>query len=121
MARNFQVFSAEETATGGTKPEEGRTMATDEMRHDRSWLWSRSGLVLLGFLLIAGFFVLTEHTAHALGVLPYLLLLACPLLHLFHGGHGSHRGREPHDGHADQGADDGERAVGRPPRDGEGR
>jgi len=52
---------------------------------------SRSTWVLLGFLAIAGFFLLTEHKAHALGVLPFLLLLACPLLHLFHhGGHGGH-------------------------------
>jgi hypothetical protein len=48
-------------------------MTADERRRDRSWLWSRSGLVLVAFLLIAGFFVLTEHTAHVLGVLPYLL------------------------------------------------
>jgi hypothetical protein len=30
----------------------------------------------------------SEHRAHLLGVLPYLFLLACPLLHIF-GGHGS--------------------------------
>ena len=100
-------------------------MAAEGMRRDRSWLWSRSGLVLLGFLLIAAFFVLAEHTAHVLGVLPYLLLLACPLLHLFHGGHGgghgSHRGRGPHDGHTDHGAGDGEKTVGRMPRNGEDR
>ena len=94
-------------------------MAAGEMRRDRSWLWSRSGLVCVAFLLIAGFFVLTEHTAHVLGVLPYVLLLACPLLHLFHrghgGGHGSHGGPGPHDGHADHGAGDGEQAVSRSP------
>lgn len=34
-----------------------------------------------------------EHQAHLLGALPWLILLACPLLHLFmHGGHG-HGGR----------------------------
>jgi hypothetical protein len=44
--------------------------------------------VLLAFLVIAGFFVVTEHTAHVLGILPWLLLLACPLLHFFHRGHG---------------------------------
>jgi hypothetical protein len=97
-------------------------MAAEEMRRDRSWLWSRSGLVCVGFLLIAGFFVLTEHTAHVLGVLPYLLLLACPLLHLFHGGHGgrhgTHRGRGPHEGHTHHGAGDGESTVGSPPRNG---
>lgn len=50
---------------------------------------SRSGIVLLGFLIVIGFFLITEHTAHVLGALPYLLLAACPLMHLFmHHGHG---------------------------------
>ncbi|MBI2313931.1 MAG: DUF2933 domain-containing protein [Betaproteobacteria bacterium] len=57
---------------------------------------SRLKWALIGFLAIAGFFLFTEHTAHVLGVLPYLLLLACPLLHFFmhgsHGGHGDHEG-----------------------------
>lgn len=60
----------------------------------RSWLRSRSGLVLLAFLAIAAFFLVTEHTAHALGALPYLLLLACPLLHFLHGGHGKGHGHD---------------------------
>jgi hypothetical protein len=58
------------------------------------WWRTRPGWVLLGFLAIAGFFFFTEHRAHALGVLPFLLLLLCPLLHLFghraHGGPGTH-------------------------------
>ena len=38
---------------------------------------------------IVGFYVLREHWGHALGFAPYLLLLACPLMHMFmHGGHG---------------------------------
>jgi hypothetical protein len=45
---------------------------------------------LLSAGLVAVFFVLREHWGHALGLAPYLLLLACPLLHLFH-GHGRHR------------------------------
>ena len=56
------------------------------------WFKSRSRLVLLAFLAIAGFFLITEHTAHLLGILPYLLLLACPLIHLLHGGHGRGHG-----------------------------
>jgi hypothetical protein len=49
--------------------------------------------VLCGFLLVAGFYLLTEHTAHVFGALPYLLLLSCPLMHLFmHHGHGGHHG-----------------------------
>jgi hypothetical protein len=47
-------------------------------------------LVSLG--IVIAFYVLREHWSHALGALPYLLLLACPLLHLFH-GHGWHGGQ----------------------------
>jgi hypothetical protein len=39
---------------------------------------SRGNMVLIGFLAIAGFYLVTEHTAHLFGALPYLLLLACP-------------------------------------------
>lgn len=59
------------------------------------WLRSRTGLVFLAFLGIAAFYLVTEHTAHFFGFLPYALLLLCPLLHLFmhsgHGGHGDHQ------------------------------
>jgi hypothetical protein len=40
--------------------------------------------VFWGFALVAAYFLLTEHRAHLFGVLPYLLILACPLMHLFH-------------------------------------
>lgn len=58
-------------------------------------LWrTKGGIVLIGFLLVAAFDLLTEHTAHAFGMLPYLLILACPLMHLFmHHGHGGHHGK----------------------------
>jgi hypothetical protein len=62
-------------------------MANEDQR-SRGFLRSRSGLVLIGFLAIAGFFLWEEHKAHLLGILPYGLLLLCPLMHLFHGGHG---------------------------------
>lgn len=46
-------------------------------------------LAVLAFFAIAAFFLLTEHRAHLFGALPFLLLLACPLLHSFmHRGHG---------------------------------
>ena len=64
--------------------------------------------VFWGFLLIAGFFLVTEHRAHLYGWFStygiWLLLLACPLLHLFHGhGHGRHGG---HGKHNQEGAKD---------------
>lgn len=56
---------------------------------------SLPGWVFWGFLAIAAFFLLSEHRAHALGWLPWLILLACPLMHLFgHGGHEHGRGQE---------------------------
>jgi hypothetical protein len=62
----------------------------------RSWI-SRHGFVLTGFVLIAGYFLWTEHRAHVLAFsswLPWLLLALCPLMHLFmHHGHGGHGGQ----------------------------
>lgn len=68
-----------------------------DCKHDQhasgtpSFWRSRTGI---GFIVIgaaAGYFLITEHLAHVVGFLPYLLLLACPLMHLFmHGGHGRH-------------------------------
>jgi hypothetical protein len=48
--------------------------------------------VFWGFMLIIGYFLVAEHRAHVVQYLPYLLVLACPLMHLFHrhGGHGGH-------------------------------
>ncbi|MGY3032927.1 hypothetical protein ACVIIV_002097 [Bradyrhizobium sp. USDA 4354] len=52
---------------------------------------AKAGLVLIGFLAIAGALLFTEHRAHVLGLLVWLPLLACPLMHIFmHGGHGHH-------------------------------
>ena len=64
-----------------------------------SFFASRAFLVFLGFGAIAIVLLWEEHRAHILGAIPYLFLLACPLLHIFmHGGHGGHGG------HGDQGS-----------------
>ncbi len=60
------------------------------------WLRSRTGLAFIGFAAIGAFFLWEEHRAHILGALPYALLLLCPLLHLFHGGHRGHGGKDEH-------------------------
>ena len=62
----------------------------------RAPFWrSRSGLTLCGLLVIAGVMLLTGHEAHLLGALPFLLILACPLMHLFmHHGHSGHSGSD---------------------------
>ncbi|WP_207781242.1 DUF2933 domain-containing protein [Cupriavidus alkaliphilus] len=80
------------------------TTSNDERVQAMERRLSRSRLVAVGFLLVIGYFLWTEHRAHVIQALPYLLLAACPLMHLFmhHGnGYGHHRGqgraREGHD------------------------
>ena len=69
--------------------------------HRDNGMRSKARWALIGFLIVAGYFLFTEHRAHlseALYYLPYLLLLACPLMHVFmhtgHGGHGGHGNRD---------------------------
>ncbi|MBU6467632.1 MAG: DUF2933 domain-containing protein [Betaproteobacteria bacterium] len=53
--------------------------------------------IFIAFLAIAVFYLFTEHRAHLLGALPFLLLLACPLMHVFmHHGHGEHGAHGSH-------------------------
>ena len=48
---------------------------------------------LLMVAVVGGFYLLREHWDHVAGNWVYLLLLACPLMHLFH-GHGGHGSRD---------------------------
>lgn len=61
------------------------------------------GLLVIGA--VAAYFLLSEHRTQFFGALPFLLLLACPLMHIFmHRGHGGHDG-----GHGDH--SDGQRGA----------
>ncbi len=73
---------------------------------DRPRFWrSRYGVAFLIIAAVAAYFLLKEHTAHVAGYLPFLLLAACPLMHLFmhrghsHGGH-DHAARQGKEGAA---------------------
>ena len=84
-------------------------MNHDHSRHDSEpqGFWGSRysiGLIVLGA--IAAYFLLSEHRAHFLGALPWLLILACPLMHVFmHGGHGGHGGGSDHQHGGEQSAD----------------
>lgn len=67
-------------------------MTANAHHRSRSSFGWRSLAVLLFFAIVGGFLLSAEHRAHAIGVLPWLLiLLLCPLMHVFmHGGHGEH-------------------------------
>ena len=71
-----------------------RSHVPNTTTHSRAW-WA-----FVGFAAIAAFFLLTEHRAHLYGVLPFVFLAACPLLHMFgHGGHGGHGSHGSHGAH----------------------
>ena len=71
-------------------------MNHDHSQHDSqpAPFWrSRYAIGLLVIGAVAAYFLLKEHRAHVFGALPFLLLLACPLMHMFmHGGHGGGHG-----------------------------
>lgn len=58
-----------------------------------AWLSSCVGVTVTASLAILGLFLFTEHRAHVLGALLYILLLLFLILHLFmnskHGDHSS--------------------------------
>ena len=87
------------------------THEVDSPAPPRFWR-SRQALGLVVMAAVAAVFLLSEHRAHFLGVLPFALVLVCPLMHLFmHRGHRHHRHA---DGTTHHGATDGDCAPGDP-------
>ena len=56
----------------------------------RSFFGSTTGLIAALALAGLGGWLLWSHTGHVLLAIPYLFLLACPLMHVMHRGHGHH-------------------------------
>lgn len=52
---------------------------------------SWKGVALILVLAGLSYYLLTQHLAHLAIALPYLVLLACPLIHIFGHGHSGHR------------------------------
>lgn len=73
------------------------------MATEKSSFWlTPKGLAALGLIGAASYFLLVEHRQHVWQFLPFLILLACPFMHLFmHGGHGGHGGDGDHGQHKD--------------------
>ena len=67
-----------------------------------SWWKTPRGIVLIFFLAVAGYLLIKEHAAHIGSNWIWLLLLLCPLMHVFmHGGHGGYVGHGQHRHHDD--------------------
>lgn len=59
------------------------------------WI-KRHKILSYGALAVIAYYLLTKHQAHVVEFLPYLILAACPLMHLFmHRGHGHHEEKHP--------------------------
>lgn len=62
------------------------------------WWRSRSKLPFAVFLAIGAYFLWTEHQAHIIEYLPWILVFACVGMHLFmHHGHGHAGGHDDGD------------------------
>ena len=68
------------------------------MNESKARFWTTpNGVAAIVLIAAAGYFLLAEHRAHAIAALPWLILLLCPLMHVFmHRGHG-HGGGEGHE------------------------
>lgn len=56
------------------------------------WFLSWKGIMLTAVLAAVSYYLYTQHLEHLAVALPYLILLACPLMHIFgHGGHNHHK------------------------------
>lgn len=56
---------------------------------DSKWWKTKSGIVICFFFCIIIFLLVMEHWVHIYPFLPWLILLVCPLMHMFH--HGGHK------------------------------
>jgi Protein of unknown function (DUF2933) len=78
-------------------------MGVETMNEAKKNFWlTPNGLAAIGLIAAVLYFLLTEHRAHFIYALPFLILLLCPVMHIFmhrgHGGHGSHEGQADYSG-----------------------
>jgi hypothetical protein len=59
------------------------------------WILSWKGIALILALAGVSYYLLTAHLTHLAVALPYLVLLACPLMHIF--GHKHNHGDKKQD------------------------
>lgn len=76
-----------------------------EENHETEHTEHRARIAWAIFAAVSAFYLWTEHRAHLLGALPYLLLLTCPLMHVFmhHGHHHGHSAAKPGEKPTDKG------------------
>lgn len=85
------------------------------MTSNRTFWRTPKGYSALALIAAVTYFLLMEHRAHLFYALPFLILLLCPMMHIFmHGGHGeaSHGQSDASDNEAyRKGVEDGRRQT----------
>ena len=67
------------------------------MSQIKAFFGSSMGLICSLVIAALGAYLLVYHLAHVALVVPYLILLACPLMHFMHRGHHHHSGNTNRD------------------------
>jgi hypothetical protein len=79
------------------------------MSNQKQSFWmSPKGFASMGLIASVTYFLMMEHRQHLFQYLPFIIILLCPLMHIFmHGGHGGHGGHDDDAEHDEQGEDSG--------------
>lgn len=65
------------------------------MSEIKAFIGSTAGLVVCVAAAALGLYLIAYHLNHVLLAVPYVILLACPLMHLMHRGHHGHKHGNP--------------------------
>ena len=87
--------------------------------HEPFWS-SPKGMVAILAIGFLGYFLFIEHREHVFQFLPYLIILLCPVMHIFmhgghgHGGQGNHKSHDHHESESEayrRGLEDGRKGL----------
>lgn len=84
-----ESFPASDALSWTLGKEEMPVTQATTLEMPRPFPWRR--MIIWTLALVAGTYLLTRHANHTLQLLPLLILMACPLMHLFHHRHRQHR------------------------------
>jgi choline-glycine betaine transporter len=78
----------------------------------KSFWQSSNGIAAIVMIAAVSYFLFMEHRQHVFQALPFLIILLCPLMHIFmHGGHGDHHHHDNDDEEYRRGLEDGRRQA----------
>lgn len=96
---NVRQFEGSAVARPSPRASAEHGRPRDKTLSIRRTAWMTAAVMLA---VVGGAYLVQQHWTHLAGNWVYLVLLACPLMHLFmHHGHGSHGGHHAHNADRD--------------------